>query len=531
MHKTNMKKYIVALVALVMTNIAVAQHDANFNKIKRTYTVNDDGTVEYNYRKELKLISLRSFFSVYGETFIVYNPDFQSLRINESYTVRKDGSRVTTPNNAFVEQLPSTCTNCERYSRMKEMVVVHTALEYGATIVLDYTITSNTNNLSETITLAESAPVTDYEVIVKLAGGQKLYHELKNSELKPIITNNTYKWQFKNLPQTSGEYYLPAAEDLYPTLCFTTKNHTSNDLTVEVSELKNADKLLLELTVAGDKMKTAMAIQDYVVKYVNHNHVPMTLNNNNVSSSEVTFASSCGNNVEKAVLLRDLLRKAGYLAELNVPIIPHKCGREEFGMIAENSISVKANIEGKEYDLYMDGTKKLHGQKPSPRVVDVVVRDMKWDSKANEISAKSNKYIINGVEQNGTKVKFDIKEIQKGCYTVDITAVKGGMNVLPMYLTGKRTQPLYCGKTNESYDYTIVMPSGMHYVGKNMMLSYEKPFGSIQIQIEQKGNVLEIKRKLKITKDMIKPADYEAFRAMMVDWNNSNYTNLMFKKN
>ena len=131
----------------------------------------------------------------------------------------------------------------------------------------------------------------------------------------------------------------------------------------------------------------------------------------------------------------------------------------------------------------------------------------------------------------GTKVKIDIKEIQKGCYTVDITAVKGGMNVLPMYLTGKRTQPLYCGKTNESYDYTIVMPSGMHYVGKNMMLSYEKPFGSIQIQIEQKGNVLEIKRKLKITKDMIKPADYEAFRAMMVDWNNSNYTNLMFKKN
>ena len=101
-----MKKYIIALVALVMTNIAVAQQDANFNKIRRTYTVNDDGTIEYNYRKELKLISLRSFFSVYGETFIVYNPDFQALRINESYTIRKDGSRVTTPANAFVEQLP-----------------------------------------------------------------------------------------------------------------------------------------------------------------------------------------------------------------------------------------------------------------------------------------------------------------------------------------------------------------------------------------------------------------------------------------
>ena len=525
-----MKKYIIALAAIMMTNIAVAQQDANFNKIKRTYTVNDDGTVEYNYRKELKLISLRSFFSVYGETFIVYNPDFQSLRINESYTIRKDGSRVTTPNNAFVEQLPSNCTNCERYSGMKEMVVVHTALEYGATIVLDYTITSNAKDLSETIIFAESAPVTNYEVIVKLAGGQKLYHELKNSEIKPIVANNTYKWQFKNQPQTSGEYYLPAAEDLYPTLYFTTKNQTSNDINVEVSELKNADKLILELTVAGDKMKTAMAIQDYVVNYVNHNDVPMMLNNGKISSSAVTFASNCGNHVEKAVLLRDLLCKAGYLAELNVPIIPHKCGREEFGMIAEKAVSVKANIEGKEYDLYMDGTKKLHGQKPSPRVIDVVVRDMKWDSKANEISAKSNKYVVNGVEQNGTKVKFAIKEAQKGYYTVDLNVVKGGMNVFPMYLTGKRTQPLYCGKTNESYDYTIVMPKGMSYVGKNMMLSYTKPFGSIEIQIEQKGNVLEIKRKLNITKDKIKPADYEAFRAMMIDWNNSNYTNLMFKK-
>ena len=98
----------------------------------------------------------------------------------------------------------------------------------------------------------------------------------------------------------------------------------------------------------------------------------------------------------------------------------------------------------------------------------------------NEAFARSVRHweLRNDINSTSTKVKFDIKEIQKGCYTVDITAVKGGMNVLPMYLTGKRTQPLYCGKTNESYDYTIVMPSGMHYVGKNMMLSYEKPFGS-----------------------------------------------------
>ena len=81
-------------------------------------------------------------FDHFGETFITYNPDFQELIINEAYTIRKDGSKVETPRNAFNPMLPEGCTKCERLNGIRTMVVTHTALEYDAVIVLDYTIRS-----------------------------------------------------------------------------------------------------------------------------------------------------------------------------------------------------------------------------------------------------------------------------------------------------------------------------------------------------------------------------------------------------
>ena len=129
---------LLFLLSSALTTTAQKKYDAVFKKIDKSYTLHDDGSIDYTYRKELQLNSQRSFDKMYGETFIVYNPEYQELKINEAYTIRKDGSRVNTPANAFNEVLPSNCTDCGRYSGVKEMVVTHTALEYGATIVLDY---------------------------------------------------------------------------------------------------------------------------------------------------------------------------------------------------------------------------------------------------------------------------------------------------------------------------------------------------------------------------------------------------------
>ena len=85
----------------------------------------------------------------YGESFIVYNPQYQELKINSSYTKQKDGTIIKTPDNAFVEVLPRNAADAPAYNHLKEMVVVHTGLELGATIYLDYTVTSKPGYLPE----------------------------------------------------------------------------------------------------------------------------------------------------------------------------------------------------------------------------------------------------------------------------------------------------------------------------------------------------------------------------------------------
>lgn len=73
--------------------------------------------------KELTLFTHTAMNGLYGESFIVYNPAYQELKIHESYTRQKDGTIVKTPGNAFVEVLPATAADAPAYNGLKEMVV------------------------------------------------------------------------------------------------------------------------------------------------------------------------------------------------------------------------------------------------------------------------------------------------------------------------------------------------------------------------------------------------------------------------
>ena len=86
-----------------------------------------------------------------------------------------------------------------------------------------------------------------------------------------------------------------------------------------------------------------------------------------------------------------------------------------------------------------------------------------------------------------------------------------------------------CGKTNESYSFNILLPENVKYIGQMVDIKYEKPFGSIEIKIFQKEDTLVVVRKLTIDDEQISVKDYKAFRQMMIDWRNPNYTNIIFK--
>lgn len=125
---------------------------------------------------------------LYGETFITYDPQYQELKIHESYTRQKDGTIVKTPDNAFVEVLPSSAKDAPAYNRLKEMVVVHTGLELGATIVLDYSIVSRAGYLPALdvcCPVRELSPIKEFTCTVEVPSGVELHTELLNSSVRP----------------------------------------------------------------------------------------------------------------------------------------------------------------------------------------------------------------------------------------------------------------------------------------------------------------------------------------------------------
>lgn len=70
-------------------------HDAVYLQLVKEFTLNPDGSMDYHYTKELKLQTYRAFTSLYGETFIIYHPAFQTLKINQAFTIMADGKKVS----------------------------------------------------------------------------------------------------------------------------------------------------------------------------------------------------------------------------------------------------------------------------------------------------------------------------------------------------------------------------------------------------------------------------------------------------
>lgn len=209
-----MKKYNLLIIGLLAVVTAMAQPEAVFDKIVKQYTWNRDGSMTFRYRKELKLNTHFAFNNLYGETFIVYNPEFQTLKINESYTKQADGTVIRTPDNAFNEVLPSFAADAPAYNHLREMVVTHTGLEVGATIYLDYTLTTHVGFypfLDVAEQLQEHSPVKDYQVEITLPEEEKLTYGLNALKGEPTVRQHsgmtTYAWHFQHIPAFPMESY------------------------------------------------------------------------------------------------------------------------------------------------------------------------------------------------------------------------------------------------------------------------------------------------------------------------------------
>ncbi len=196
---------IIGMLLLAVLPVQAAS-EAEFRKLSKTYTLRADGSQEVRVQKELTLFTHAAMNSLYGETFIVYNPDFQKLEIHESYTRQKDGTVIQTPANAFVEVLPAAAANAPAYNQLKEMVVVHTGLELGATIVLDYSIVSKAGYLPELdvcCPVKELSPIKEFIFRLNVPAGKLVRYELLNASAQPVIGQRdgmkSFTWTLKGV--------------------------------------------------------------------------------------------------------------------------------------------------------------------------------------------------------------------------------------------------------------------------------------------------------------------------------------------
>ncbi|MBO4588688.1 MAG: DUF3857 domain-containing protein [Bacteroidales bacterium] len=470
--------------------------DAIYKLIRQRYTVRRDGTSEYNYRKELTLLRNRAItaYADKGETFIVYNPAFQSLTVNECYTIRKDGSRVQTPKRAFVEQLPSDCQSCGRFNNLVELAIVHTALEYDCTIVLDYTITSRTDILQQKIQLTQDCPVERYEIIIDQPYDMDFYYSLQanGADISQPADKHTLHLVANNLRQSYADHYLPPSETIYPTLWFSNRTSVSPDMQQVRGKLPDAVNLINSERVRIRKLGNLSshqrnlllveALRDYVADNIRTNNLPPSLLNHRSADAAQVWHSGCGTPYEKAITLAALLQQAGFYAYASL--------NEEHLLTADN----------KPFSLLTS----------DQATVTVVVDDSQLQLSASHTSTPSSpKPSTLTPEQTDSFV----------IYTIPSSDCPFDIN--PAYLPSHRSTPLQAARCDTTYSYKL--PDDPHSLLKPVNLSYSvQGLGSISISIKQVGHHTEILKHLSIEHDIVSPEQYQDFRQMMIDWNQYN---------
>lgn len=319
---------VIIIIAGMLTVPAKAQtqnEDAIYKKLVKEYTLKTDGRTEFHLEKQLKLLSQMSFNRLYGETFIVYHPQYQKLSINKAFTVTADGKTVKTPDNAFNEVLPSAAANAADFNHMREMVVTHTATEVGATIYLDYSIVSAKDFIPFLVgqeVIGENSPVEELIIKIKVPADKPLNYQLYNSAQQPEKRKegkmDVYQWVFRNVAPLSNESFQERDMNSVPRLVFSSTNMKTAIQWMTSKPGFNAglapaikaktNELMKDET---NDMKKILKAQSLVATEISSISLPMASYGYNPRTPERVWNSNGGTKLEKAILLSAILNYAG----------------------------------------------------------------------------------------------------------------------------------------------------------------------------------------------------------------------------
>lgn len=343
-----MKNIFPILLLIISTGLFAQQanHDATFIEIHQDFTLNEDGSQVYHFYKKLELNTHYSFNRLYGETFIVYNPKFQELTINESKTTHKNGKVTEGPFNSFNEVLPGFASNAPYYNHLREMVVTHPGTEIGAVIELDYTLKTKSGyfpGLMSDELLTETSPVQKRVITIRIPTDKELHYKVFNLRTAPEIeeTKNykVYTFTFSGIAENSHESHQLMQDKHLPRLIFSTltwnealdatyaqmmpqpkSSKKMQDYTNELREQNKYDlPFILKLNKAIAENMNSYGVSPYYNGYRSRNPIE-------------TWESNGGTAFEKSFLMATMLKEAGVNAD-PVLVVPTQFFDPEVGCL------------------------------------------------------------------------------------------------------------------------------------------------------------------------------------------------------
>ena len=558
----NKHKFAFLLCMLLMTTTVFGASEAEYKKLAKTWTLNADGSQEFRYDMELTLFTHTAMNGTYGESFIVYNPQYQELKINSSYTKQKDGTIIKTPDNAFVEVLPRNAADAPAYNHLKEMVVVHTGLELGATIYLDYTVTSKPGYLPEVDIfeeLLQSSPVKEYTLTIVTPEVKELAYTLTNNPAKASVKRSggtcTTSWTLRNLPASSRAPFVYVKNGDVPFLAATTYASEGEALATLLKQFNPSGDpqltTLAESLTEGEKKDEDKleAILEYTTNHIANNGLTLDQTGYRLRPADAVISTAYGTEVEKANLLAGLLDGAGFKAE---PMATYQAYADKgLALKAVDQLFVSCMVNG---ELYLFSTSSTHRPqtvnfdrtplfslqtgKPVTIAVpqdyliksDIAVRfkDGKVTTSTKESVGKElMPYFTTGNSENEQTAPL---KVENGYATISLPDAEYGFSHLPYgYLNSQRKENLLIPRpVNEVYTYTIECPENMELRTPETDKTIRNAAGSLTISVKKNGRTATVTRSLELNKQLYTPAEYKELRQLLTEWSDVNGKTLLF---
>lgn len=536
--------YIGILGMLLLAVLPVkAESEAEFRKLSKTYTLRADGSQELRVQKELTLFTHAAMNGLYGETFIVYDPEFQELTIHESYTRQKDGTVIKTPSNALVEVLPSSAANAPAYNHLKEMVVVHTGLELGATIYLDYSIVSKAGYLPELdvcCPVKELSPVKEFIFRLNVPAGKSVRYELLNASAKPVIAQGngmkSFIWTLKDVaprpyayPSGRGNLELvqAVASGMMPVFVASTWPGYTEAVKYLQKQFAVGNTSVVEGKVAeltqgleGNPQAMRNAIANYMAGLYQLGHCNVSLQDAGYRlrpASEV-ITSAYGTQAELVNLDVTLQRAAGLEAEVAVCALrPSVDGNRGLATVMSLVCQSKKMPE----KVALTGTEEACLQ-PFMTITDLQGKKLMLESYLGAKEART----IDTLEVKSDK----LQELADGWGIVPLSDPTPVHSLYAYAGNTSISEKILLPRMVDCALETIVrLPEGMKWSG-HADKEISNACGKVVFSYKAVKGGVKVTRSIRIDRQLQTPANYKELYALLSEWRDTNNHTLVVKK-